>query len=100
MSLRVAGVISWCRSGGQFSLSPDSAGSEGFVNWIDNTLAIRSTANVLWTGEEQFDFRVLNTVEELEAAMRSRVEAGAAARLVAGYCWPWSKPDLAGHRLP
>ena len=35
------------------------AGSEGFVNWIDNTLAIRPTANVLWTGEEQFDFRIL-----------------------------------------
>ena len=76
------------------------AGSEGFVNWIDNTLAIRPTANVLWTGEEQFDFRVLNTVEELEAAMRRHVEAGATARLVAGYCWPWSKPDLAGELLP
>jgi hypothetical protein len=76
------------------------AGSEGFVNWIDNTLAIRPTANVLWTGEEQFDFRVLNTVEELEAAIRSHVEAGATARLVGGYCWPWSKPDLAGQLLP
>jgi hypothetical protein len=76
------------------------AGSEGFVNWIDNTLAIRPTANILWTGEEDFDFRILSTVKELEAAMRSQVEAGATARLVAGYCWPWSKPDRAGELLP
>ena len=76
------------------------AGSEGFVNWIDNTLAIRPTANVLWTGEEEFDFQILGTVEELEAAMRKQVEGGATARLVAGYCWPWSKPDRAGELLP
>lgn len=76
------------------------AGSEGFVNWVDNTLAIRPTANVLWTGREFFDFRILGSVQELEAAIHGRVEAGATARLVAGYCWPWSKPDAAGDLLP
>jgi uncharacterized protein len=76
------------------------AGSEGFVNWIDNTLAIRPTANVLWTGEEPFDFRILGSVEELETAIRSKVQTGVSARLVAGYCWPWSKPNSAGDLLP
>jgi DUF2075 family protein len=72
------------------------AGSEGFVNWVDNTLAIRPTANVLWTGEERFDFRILHSVQELESAIRARVDAGGTGRLVAGYCWPWSNPDNAG----
>jgi hypothetical protein len=76
------------------------AGSEGFVNWIDNTLSIRPTANVLWTGEEHFDFRILGSVEELETAMRDKVQSGVSARLVAGYCWPWSKPNSAGDLLP
>ena len=76
------------------------AGSAGFVNWIDNTLAIRPTANILWTGEDHFDFRILSTVDELEAAMRGHVKTGATARLVAGFCWPWSKPDRAGELLP
>jgi hypothetical protein len=75
------------------------AGSEGFVNWIDNTLAIRPTANVLWTGEEHFDFKILGTVQELEEAIHKQVQAGATARLVAGYCWPWSKPNSAGELL-
>ena len=71
------------------------AGSEGFVNWIDSTLSIRPTANVLWTGEEQFDFQILGSVEELETAIRNKVQTGISARIVAGYCWLWSKPDSA-----
>jgi DUF2075 family protein len=76
------------------------AGSEGFTNWVDNTLAIRPTANILWTGEERFDFRIMASVEELEAAIRSHVQNGSTARLVAGYCWRWSRPDQAGDLAP
>jgi len=76
------------------------AGSEGFLNWVDNTLGVRPTANVLWTGQEQFDFKILGSVQELEATIHSRVAAGATARLVAGYCWPWSRPNAAGELLP
>lgn len=32
------------------------SGSHGFVNWVSNTLGVRSTANVLWTGDDGFDF--------------------------------------------
>ena len=34
------------------------AGSDGFVNWIDNTLGVRRTANVIWDGSDGFDFRI------------------------------------------
>ena len=34
------------------------AGSNGFVNWINNTLGIKKTANVLWDQNELFDFKV------------------------------------------
>jgi hypothetical protein len=33
-------------------------------------------------------------VEKLEAALRQRHEAGDSARLVAGFCWPWSSKGL------
>jgi DUF2075 family protein len=68
------------------------AGSDGFVNWIDNTLRVRNTANVLWDGADGFDFRILNSPEELEAAIRQRANQGFAARVAAGFCWPWSEP--------
>lgn len=68
------------------------AGSDGFVNWIDNTLSIRRTANVLWEGSDGFDFRIVSSPAALETAMRERAAAGQTARVAAGFCWPWSVP--------
>ncbi len=67
------------------------AGSDAFVNWINNTLGIVRTANVIWNGEEQFDFQVLETPEKLEQAIRDKLAQGYTARLTAGFCWDWSK---------
>ncbi len=69
------------------------AGSDGFVNWVSNTLEIERTANVLWdAGDEQFDFRIMDSPAALETAIRQRVFDGNTGRMVAGFCWPWSKP--------
>jgi hypothetical protein len=67
-------------------------GSEAFVAWVENTLEIRRTANVLWDAAEEFEFVVLDTVGELEEWVRSRARGGFTARLSAGFCWPWSVP--------
>lgn len=76
------------------------AGSDGFVNWVDNTLGIRETANVLWNQrEESFEFRILPTPQALEDAIRTRAAEGYSARVTAGFCWPWSKTLLPGGRL-
>lgn len=71
-------------------------GSDGFVNWIDNTLGIRKTANVLWDSKDSFDFRIIDDVHELEAAIRLKQAEGMSARLTAGFCWPWSDPNTDG----
>jgi DUF2075 family protein len=71
-------------------------GSDGFINWIDNTLGIRKTANVLWDRSDPFDFRIFDSVQEIEKEIRSRQEDGDTARLAAGFCWQWSKPDKNG----
>jgi hypothetical protein len=68
------------------------AGSDGFVNWIDNTLGVRRTANVIWDGADGFDFRIVGSPEELEAAIRQRAGEGFTARVAAGFCWKWSEP--------
>ncbi len=68
------------------------AGSDAFVNWVDNTLGIRSTANQIWNRkDEAFDFRIFRSVDALDLAIRERSTPGSSARLVAGFCWPWSK---------
>ncbi len=68
------------------------AGSDGFVNWVDNTLAIRKTANVLWDRKDPYDFQVVDSIEELDAEIRAKADVGFTARLTAGFCWPWSEP--------
>jgi len=71
------------------------AGSDGFVNWVDNTLGVHRTANVIWDGTDGFDFRIFPSVEGLDAAIRQRAKDGFTARVAAGFCWPWSdaRPD-------
>lgn len=72
------------------------AGSDGFINWINNTLGIERTANVLWDGAEGFDFRILPSPQALESEIRKRSAEGFSARVAAGFCWPWSEPKSDG----
>jgi uncharacterized protein len=67
------------------------SGSDAFVNWINNTLGIQKTANVLWSGEEEFDFRIFDSPQSLELAIKNKVNEGFTARMTAGFCWEWSK---------
>lgn len=71
-------------------------GSDAFVSWVNNTLGIRKTANVIWDETDLFDFRVVASPHELEKAIVQRSEEGHTGRLTAGFCWPWSKPKLDG----
>jgi len=66
-------------------------GCEDFINWVDNTLGIRKTANVLWGESEDFDFKIFDSPEELESAIKEKVDQDYSARLSAGFCWGWSK---------
>ena len=57
------------------------AGSDGFVNWVNNTLGLERTANVLWDAEkESFEFRIFDRPWALEAAIRAKAEDGACHR--------------------
>jgi uncharacterized protein len=75
------------------------SGSDGFINWVDNTLDIRRTANVLWRRNDPYEFRICVTVNELAERIREKARHGS-ARLVAGFCWPWSDPKGDGSLHP
>ncbi len=75
-------------------------GSDSFIQWVDNTLELARTPQVLWSMDDEFDFQIVGDVRELERVIRVRAGEGATARLVAGFCWPWSDPDAAGQLEP
>lgn len=76
------------------------AGSKAFVSWVDHTLGLDATANPFWDGSEGFDFRIVHSVGQLDAMIRSKADEGHTARLVAGFCWPWSNPLGDGSLVP
>jgi DUF2075 family protein len=71
-------------------------GSDAFVNWVNNTLGIKRTANAIWDQYEEFDFQIFDSPEELEQAVIGKVEEGYTGRITAGFCWDWSNPNPDG----
>lgn len=70
-------------------------GSDGYLNWLDNTLQIKETANTRLAPED-FDFRIFDDPNELFETIKEKNLINNKARVVAGYCWDWnSKKDPA-----
>ncbi len=68
-------------------------GSDDFLAWLDDTLGVKPTQDHYFS-TERFDFRIFDSVKELEATIRDQNKEANKARLVAGYCWEWdSKND-------
>ncbi len=67
-------------------------GSDAFINWVNNTLGIQRTANVIWNLDEEFEFKIFSSPFDLINAIREKAEQGFTARTAAGFCWPWSDP--------
>jgi DUF2075 family protein len=63
-------------------------GSDGYLAWLDNILQIRETANYSLFDLE-YDFRIMNSPNELRDLIFEKNKINNKARLVAGYCWDW-----------
>lgn len=62
-------------------------GSDGYIGWIENTLGIRSTANVSMEGVD-YDLRIFEDPKEMYDAIVQK-NCNNKSRVVAGYCWKW-----------
>jgi DUF2075 family protein len=66
------------------------AGADGFINWVDNTLQIRETANYDgWNGEE-FEFKIFDDPNKMYDRIQQLNDSGMKARMLAGYAWDWT----------
>ncbi len=72
------------------------AGSDAFIGWVNNTLGIQRTPNVMWNQADEFEFKILPSPAALEDVLRQKLEDNSTGRLVAGFCWPWSDPKPNG----
>jgi DUF2075 family protein len=68
-------------------------GSDAYMAWLDDVLDIRETANPTLAGTD-YDFRIVDSPDELQQLVFEKNEERNRARMVAGYCWDWvSKKD-------
>ena len=63
-------------------------GSDGYLSWLDNTLQIKETANDTLKGID-YDFRIVDSPNDLRDLIFEKNKINNKARLVAGYCWDW-----------
>ncbi len=63
-------------------------GSDGYLAWLDNSLQIRETANVRFENID-YDFKIIDSPNELRDIIFEKNKINNKARLVAGYCWNW-----------
>ncbi|MES2899500.1 MAG: DUF2075 domain-containing protein [Pseudomonadota bacterium] len=71
-------------------------GSDAYLVWLNAVLGLRDETVPPWPANGEFDFRIMDSPDALDAAIRARVGAGATGRLTAGFCWPWSEPEKDG----
>ncbi len=77
-------------------------GSDGYLSWLSNTLQIDDTANPTLAGID-YDFRVLDSPNDLRQHIVELNRESNKARMVAGYCWDWKGkkiPDIEDVTIP
>ena len=72
-------------------------GSDGYLNWIDTLLNIYDSGNVKLTDSDNMSFNIVDNPEDLRdiITMKNK-ENKNSARIIAGFCWPWSPPNEEG----
>ncbi len=70
-------------------------GSDGYLAWLDNALQIRETANLNLI-DTNYDFKIVDTAQELKELIYEKNKEKNKARMVAGYCWDWVSKNSHG----
>ncbi|MER7517976.1 DUF2075 domain-containing protein [Streptomyces sp. NPDC126499] len=74
-------------------------GSDAYVHWVRALLGLTDEKPEEWRADGLMHIEVADTPDELERIIHGQARAGASARMVAGYCWPWTKPQGKTKRL-
>jgi DUF2075 family protein len=70
-------------------------GSDGYIEWLDQTLGI-SSSDAFYFPKEEYDFRIFDNPSDMYKTIREKNIPANKSRMLAGYCWNWvSKNDPA-----
>lgn len=67
-------------------------GCAAYVDWVDKLMSPQPEVVGGWLLAGDYDLRVFDSPSKLETAIQQKARGGDTARIVAGFCWPWSDP--------
>jgi DUF2075 family protein len=71
------------------------SGSDAYLQWLDKILGITDSEE--FSFDARMQFKIFSDPSEMMENIRHRnFEKKNSARIVAGFCWPWSKPKPDG----
>jgi len=73
-------------------------GSDTYMKWVFDLLGLSGSTQLnVWDSAQEYEVKLLDSPKQLEQLIRSKNVLGeTTARLSAGFCWPWSRPNLDG----
>lgn len=76
-------------------------GCGAYVEWVNALMSPEPIAPGGWRQAGEYELRLFDSPRAMEEALHAKIATGTAkrpvtARLVAGYCWPWSDPEPDG----
>ncbi len=71
------------------------SGSDAYLQWLDKILEIKESTIAEY--DPKMEFKIFDSPSEMMEEIRARNnEKENSARIVAGFCWAWSKPNTDG----
>jgi uncharacterized protein len=68
------------------------SGSDAYLQWLDKVLGITDSEEM--TFDARMKFEIFGNPSDMMSEIRKRnAEKKNSARIVAGFCWPWSEPN-------
>ncbi|WP_299780492.1 DUF2075 domain-containing protein [uncultured Formosa sp.] len=65
-------------------------GSDNYLDWLESTLGY-SDKKLKLKKEDNFDFKIIESPQKLYDILLEKNKNNVTSRLVAGFCWEWSK---------
>jgi tetratricopeptide (TPR) repeat protein len=67
-------------------------GCAGYIEWVDALMSEAPIPVGPWKQAREYEVELFGDPARMEHRIFDRVSQGFTARLVAGFCWPWSDP--------
>ncbi|NVB42842.1 DUF2075 domain-containing protein [Pseudenhygromyxa sp. WMMC2535] len=74
------------------------AGSTSYIHWVDGLLDFRAGLDHEWQSDGVYQARIWDEMRAMDDHLRALASQGRRCRLLAGYCWRWSKLDGLGQQ--